>query len=367
MSEQRVPVSTVDFPIHPDLTRIIDEDIESQPPVEQSEHDFCLEVQNLKMYFPVTKGLMKRKVGEVKAVDDVSFAIRQGETLGIVGESGSGKSTIGNCIVKNLEATSGKILFQGRDIAKMKGKEFHNLRRQLTVITQDPFASLDPRATVEQSILEGVKIHKTTQGMAEQHELVCHMMGMVGLNPDFAYRFPHEFSGGQRQRISIARALAMNPSFIVCDEIVSALDVSIQAQIVNLIMKLQKELNLTYLFIGHDLSVVRYISNYVAVMYLGQFMEYTSSDELYNHPLHPYTQALISAAPIPKPEIDRRRDRILLEGEIPSPIHPPEGCKFCTRCRYADKRCRMDQPELVDVGNGHLVACHRVAEDMGVS
>jgi oligopeptide transport system ATP-binding protein len=366
MSGPEIQANTVDMPISPKLTQIIDEDIARQPAVEQKDTDYCLEVKDLKMYFPVTKGLLKRKVGEVKAVDGVSFQIRQGETLGVVGESGSGKSTLGNCIMHNLNITEGKILFHERDIGQMGKREFRDLRRQLTMITQDPFASLDPRATVRESILEGVKIHKSTKGSAAQEELVGHMLGMVGLNPDYANRYPHEFSGGQRQRISIARALALNPSFIVCDEIVSALDVSIQAQIVGLIMKLQQELNLTYLFIGHDLSVVRFLSNYVAVMYLGKFMEYTSSDELYTHPLHPYTQALISAAPIPKPEVDRMRKRILLEGEIPSPMHPPEGCNFCTRCPYADQRCRTEEPKLTDVGNGHLVACHRVAGNLGV-
>ena len=320
-----------------------------------------LRAEGLKMYFPVTKGLLKRKIGEVKAVDDVSFSIRKGETLGIVGESGSGKSTVGNCVMHNMDITAGKIVFEGEDITDLKGSQLQSLRRRLTMITQDPFASLDPRYTVEKSILEGVRIHGLVKGQKEQQELARQMLELVGLNPDFVTRYPHEFSGGQRQRISIARALAMNPSFIVCDEIVSALDVSIQAQIVGLMMKLQEEMNLTYIFIGHDLSVVRHLSNQVAVMYLGKFMELTGSDELYEHPLHPYTQALISAAPIPKPKVDRQRKRILLTGEVPSPINPPKGCNFCTRCPYADERCREEEPKLADVGGGHLVACHRVS------
>lgn len=353
--------ATVDMPIEAELTEHVAEDISQQPKVKPSKAENCMEVQNLKMYFPVRKGLLKRKVGEVKAVDDVTFTIKQGETLGIVGESGSGKSTIGKCLIHDVNITSGTVLFEGRNIYQMRKKELNDLTQKLTIVTQDPFASLDPRLTVEQSILEGVKIHKLVKSSAEQHELAERMLTLVGLNPKFANRYPHEFSGGQRQRISIARALAINPSFIVCDEIVSALDVSIQAQIVGLMMNLQDELNLTYLFIGHDLSVVRFVSDYVAVMYLGKFMEFTTSDELYNHPLHPYTQALISAAPIPKPEVDRKRQRVLLEGEIPSPINPPAGCNFCTRCRYADKKCRELKPELKDVGGGHLVACHKVA------
>ena len=356
------PFSTTEMPIDDRLTEFLDEDIASQPAVLKTDGQEILRVEGLKMYFPVTRGLFKRTVGYVKAVDDVSFSIRQGETLGIVGESGSGKSTVGNCVMRNLKPTGGTIRFDGRDVTNIKGKELGEFHKYLTMVTQDPFASLDPRMKIEDSILEGVRINKLVRDPKEQADLVTRLLVLVGLNPKFAERYPHEFSGGQRQRISIARALAMNPAFIVCDEIVSALDVSIQAQIVGLMMQLQQQLGLTYIFIGHDLSVVRHISNDVAVMYLGKFMELTSSDELYEHPLHPYTQALISAAPIPKPRIDRQRQRILLEGEIPSPIDPPKGCNFCTRCQYADDRCRNEEPALKDVGGGHMVACHRVAE-----
>ena len=321
--------------------------------------DAVMRVEHLKMYFPVTKGLLKRKIADVKAVDDVSFAIRRGQTLGVVGESGSGKSTVGNCIMRNLRPTAGSIVFEGTDITHSKPKELKPLRTKLQMITQDPFLSLDPRMTVMDIIREGLIIHGLGN-RAEQEERVEKALEMVGLNPKFSGRYPHEFSGGQRQRISIARALVLNPSFIICDEIVSALDVSIQAQIVQLMMDLQRELELTYFFIGHDLSVIRHLSNQVAVMYLGKFMEVTGSDELYEKPLHPYTQALISAAPVPNPTADRARQRILLGGEIPSPIDPPKGCNFCTRCPYADERCRQEEPAMKDVGAGHYVACHRV-------
>ena len=354
------PFTTPEMPIDGRLTDFIDKDIAKRPSVLKPNGQILLRVTDLKMHFPVTKGLFKRTVGHVKAVDGVSFSIRQGETLGIVGESGSGKSTVGHCVMRNLLPTSGTILFDDRDVTNIRGRELGELHKYLTMVTQDPFASLDPRMKIEDSILEGVRINKLVTDPREQADLVTRMLVLVGLNPKYAERFPHEFSGGQRQRISIARALAMNPAFIVCDEIVSALDVSIQAQIVGLMMELQEQLGLTYIFIGHDLSVVRHISNQVAVMYLGKFMELTSSDELYAHPLHPYTQALISAAPIPKPRVDRQRQRILLEGEVPSPIDPPKGCHFCTRCQYADDRCRYEEPEFTDVGGGHMVACHRI-------
>lgn len=350
----------IEMPVDPEIKEFLDEDIRVRVPVKPAEHKDILTVENLKMYFPVTKGLLKRQVGSVKAVDDVTFSIRQGETLGIVGESGSGKSTVGNCVMRNLTPTGGKILFDGREITNIKGGELREFHKHLTMVTQDPFASLDPRMRISDSILEGVRINKLVTDAQEQQDLVARMLTLVGLNPKFAERYPHEFSGGQRQRISIARALALNPAFIVCDEIVSALDVSIQAQIVSLMMQIQQELGLTYIFIGHDLSVVRHISNQVAVMYLGKFMELTSSDELYEKPLHPYTQALISAAPIPKPKVDRQRERILLTGEVPSPINPPKGCNFCTRCKYATERCKTEEPVLKDAGGGHMVACHMV-------
>ena len=352
--------NTKEMPIDPGISRVMDWDIASQTPVQGQ--DEILRVSDLKMHFPVTKGLLKRQVAAIKAVDGVSFSVRKGQTLGIVGESGSGKSTVGNCIMRNYDVTAGQIIFDGKDITRTPKHELRRLRGSLQMITQDPFASLDPRMTIRQSVSEGVRIQHTVQRV-DIHDLVERMLMLVGLNPKFADRYPHEFSGGQRQRISIARALALSPKFIVCDEIVSALDVSIQAQVVSLMMKIQEELDLTYIFIGHDLSVVRHISDQVAVMYLGKIMELTSSDELYAHPLHPYTQALISAAPIPDPEADLARERILLEGEVPSPINPPLGCNFCTRCRYADERCRTEEPPFLDVGGGHFVACHRVNEE----
>ncbi len=353
--------TTPELPIDERISKNIDWDIGSREPVSEAVAEDILTVTDLKMHFPVTKGLLKRQVGAVKAVDGVSFQIKKGRTLGIVGESGSGKSTVGNCVMRNCDITAGQIIFNGSDISCLPKGELRPLRKQLQMITQDPFSSLDPRVTVRDTILEGLRIQRIPGTRQEHDDLVDRMLMLVGLNPKFAERYPHEFSGGQRQRISIARARALEPSFIVCDEIVSALDVSIQAQVVSLMMKLQAELGLTYIFIGHDLSVVRYISDNVAVLYLGKIMELTGSDELYDHPLHPYTQALISAAPIPDPVVDRTRERIMLKGEIPSPIDPPKGCNFCTRCPYADKRCIEEAPEMIDVGNHHLVACHRVS------
>lgn len=322
-------------------------------------------VRDLKMHFPVTKGLLKRQVGSVKAVDGVTFRVKRGQTLGIVGESGSGKSTIGNCLLKNVNITSGDIFYDGNNMKDINPRAMRRMRKNMQMITQDPFASLDPRMTILDVVCEGLRIHKQIDNKHEMEDMAIRQLEMVGINPDFRFRYPHEFSGGQRQRISIARALALQPNFIVCDEVVSALDVSIQAQIVSLLMQLQESMNLTYVFIGHDLSVVRYISNNVAVLYLGKIMEMTSSDELYDNPLHPYTRALISAAPIPNPIVDRARERILLEGEIPSPINPPKGCNFCTRCPYATKRCHEEEPEMIDVGNEHYVACHLVADRTG--
>ena len=320
--------------------------------------DTIMEVHDLKMHFPITKGLLKRQVGSVKAVDGVSFTIKRGKTLGIVGESGSGKSTVGNCLMRNYDITSGEILFERKNIMDIPRSGLRRWRRNMQMITQDPYSSLDPRMRIHEIVSEGLVIQKMDGTKAERREVAERMLAMVGINPDFAERFPYEFSGGQRQRISIARALAMQPSFIICDEVVSALDVSIQAQIVTLLKRLQDELNLTYIFIGHDLSVVRYISDRVAVMYLGRIVELTSSRELYTNPLHPYTQALISAAPIPDPEIEETRNRIILEGEVPSPINPPKGCHFCTRCPYVMPRCHEEDPPYVEVGDDHYVACH---------
>ncbi len=361
MIQEKTNAKSLDIGVSEQVVEMLDERIAAQPKVAKSEKSDILRVDNLKMYFPVTKGLLKRTVGYVKAVDDVSFRIKQGETLGIVGESGSGKSTIGNCVMRNYKITGGHMMYDGIELESQTDKQMRKIHKSLTMITQDPYASLDPRKTVAQCILEGPQIHKLYKTEAEGRDIVGQMLELVGLNPKFANRYPHQFSGGQRQRISIARALALNPSFIVCDEIVSALDVSIQAQIVGLMMKVQQELGLTYIFIGHDLSVVRHLSNQVAVMYLGKIMELTDSDELYNNPQHPYTQALISAAPIPNPTTDRARQRILLDGDVPSPINPPKGCNFCTRCKYADKRCMEEEPEMVDIGNDHFVACHRVS------
>lgn len=362
MIDKKIDSTSVDLPLTGESVDIIDKRIDQQNPVAADLKNTILKVESLKMYFPVTKGLMKRKIADVKAVDDVSFRILKRQTLGIVGESGSGKTTIGNCIMGNCKITGGQVLFNGIDLSKQSPAQMRTIHKDLQMITQDPFASLDPRMKISEAILEGPQVQKTAGTKKEQQDLVGQMLELVGLNPKFADRYPHEFSGGQRQRISIARALALNPSFIVCDEIVSALDVSIQAQIVNLMIRIQQELGITYIFIGHDLSVVRHISNDIAVMYLGKLMELTSSEELYDQPLHPYTQALISAAPIPHPTTDRTRQRILLEGDVPSPMNPPKGCNFCTRCIYADQRCREEEPELEDVRNHHYVACHKVGK-----
>jgi oligopeptide transport system ATP-binding protein len=293
-------------------------------------------------------------------VDGVSFAVKRGETLGIVGESGSGKTSVGNCLMSRYRPTDGEIIFDGNNLELITKKGMRKLRRTMQMITQDPFASLDPRFTVNDCVSESIKIHHIISGKKAIDEKVTEMLELVGLRSEFRTRYPHEFSGGQRQRISIARALAVQPSFVVCDEVVSALDVSIQAQIISLLMNLQEKLGLTYVFIGHDLAVVRYISHNVAVMYLGTIMELTGSDELYDHPLHPYTKALISAAPITNPKVDRARERILLKGEIPSPIDPPLGCNFCTRCPQADGRCFEEEPIFRNVGGLHFVACHKV-------
>lgn len=319
-----------------------------------------LEVEDLAMYFPVTAGLLKKKVAEVKAVDGISFYIRRGETLGLVGESGCGKTTAGRCILHLYEPTGGKILFMGKDIIKIKGREMRKMRRHIQLIFQDPYASLDPRMTVGDIVGEPLLVHNLVGGR-QYKEQVAQLFRMVELEPRMAERFPHEFSGGQRQRIGIARAIAARPSLIVCDEAISVLDVSIQAQIVHLLMRLQDELKLTYLFIAHDLPIVRYISQRVAVMYLGKIMEITDSDELYNNPLNPYTISLLSAIPIPDPRVDRQRKRVILTGQVPSPINLAPGCHFQSRCPMVIDICRKEpEPELWDRGNEHFVACHRV-------
>ena len=319
-----------------------------------------VEVKDLKLYFPVTSGfILQRKVADVKAVDGISFDIMQGETLGLVGESGCGKSTTGRAILQLYRPTAGEVKFEGEDLTKVKGSALRHYRRKMQMIFQDPYASLDPRMSVGRIISEPLAIHGLAKGAARKQR-VQELLRVVGLNPAFASRFPHEFSGGQRQRIGIARALAVEPDFLVCDEPVSALDVSIQAQIINLLEDLQQEFGLTYLFIAHDLSVVRHISDRVAVMYLGHIMELTDRAELYENPQHPYTKALLSAVPIPDPELERSRERIILYGDVPSPLRPPAGCVFHTRCPIAVEECRERLPEWRDLGNGHWVACHRV-------
>ena len=319
-----------------------------------------VEVENLYMYFPVLAGVMRRKVGDVKAIDGVSFAIRKGETLGLVGESGCGKTTTGRCILQLYKITDGKITFNGRDVTKMKGNTLRHARKDMQLIFQDPYASLDPRMNAGSLIGEPMLVHNLVKKGKEYTEQVSELLRLVQLEPYMADRYPHEFSGGQRQRVGIARSLATRPELIICDEPVSALDVSIQTQIITLLIRLREEMNLTYLFIAHDLSVVRHISDRVAVMYLGKIMEITNSDELYDNPLHPYTQALLSAVPIPDPAVDRQRKRVLLTGDVPSPINPPPGCNFHPRCHMAIDICREQTPEFRDIGNDHWVACHRV-------
>jgi oligopeptide transport system ATP-binding protein len=321
--------------------------------------DVLLRVEDLKMHFPIYRGVFQRQVGAVHAVDGVSFDVRRGETLGLVGESGCGKSTTGRTILQLYKPTAGKVHFDGVDLVALKGEELRVMRRKMQMIFQDPYASLNPRMTVSDTIGEPLMVHNVATGK-EIEERVAHLLKVVGLNPSFASRYPHEFSGGQRQRIGIARALALQPSFIVCDEPISALDVSIQAQVVNLLEELQEEFNLTYLFIAHDLSMVRHISKRVAVMYLGVIMELADRDDLYLNPLHPYTQALLSAVPIPDPIADALRTRTILEGDVPSPVNPPSGCRFRTRCPIADKICAESRPDFREVTPGHFVACHFV-------
>jgi oligopeptide transport system ATP-binding protein len=323
-----------------------------------------VQVRNLVMHFPVTKGIiLQRKVGAVKAVDDVSFTIKKGETLGLVGESGCGKSTTGRAILQLHRPTSGEVLFQGTDLTKLRGEEMRRMRRKVQMIFQDPYASLNPRMTVGDIIGEPIKVHGLRQGK-EVRERVQELLQLVGLNPYFINRYPHEFSGGQRQRIGVARALAVEPEFVVCDEPVSALDVSIQAQVINLLEELQDKLGLTYLFIAHGLAVVKHISDRVAVMYLGKIVELAEGSKLYSMPMHPYTRALLSAVPIPDPKIEKRRKRIILEGDVPSPLNPPSGCHFHTRCPIAIEKCKVEEPPFIDYGGGHFAACWRARESI---
>jgi oligopeptide transport system ATP-binding protein len=323
----------------------------------QSE-DIILEVKNLKMYFPVGSGFLSRKpVGYVKAVDDVSFTVKRGETLGLVGESGCGKTTTGRCILQLYKATAGQVIFDGQDLTSMNSKTMRGMRREMQVIFQDPYSSLNPRMTAGNIIGEPLIVHGLVANKTEYRNKVAELLTNVGLNPYMADRFPHEFSGGQRQRIGVARALSVSPKFIVADEPVSALDVSIQAQIINLLEDLQEQFNLTYLFIAHDLSVVRHISDRVGVMYLGHLVEMAERNEIYRNPIHPYTKALLSAVPIPDPVLDAQRERVLLTGEVPSPLNPPSGCVFHPRCPVADDTCSQILPELREVETDHYSAC----------
>ena len=320
--------------------------------------EVLLSAEHVKKYFPVKKGVfIQHEAARVHAVDDVSFDVRRGETLGLVGESGCGKSTLGRCIVRLHELTDGRVVFEGRDISHLSRNDLRPLRRELQIIFQDPFASLNPRKRVGQIVGAPMRIHGVGD-RAEVRRRVRDLLEVVGLSPEHYNRFPHEFSGGQRQRIGVARALALNPKLVIADEPVSALDVSIQAQVLNLLKDLQEELGLTYIFIAHDLGVVRHVSDRIAVMYLGKIVELSPAEELYTRPIHPYTEALLSAVPIPDPDESAGRERIVLEGDVPSPIDPPPACRFHPRCRYATEICREIEPPLTDYGGGHLAACH---------
>jgi len=325
------------------------------------QNDTLLDVLDLKMYFPVTRGLLRKKVADVKSVNGVTFKIKKGETLGLVGESGCGKTTVGRCVLRIYQPTGGQIIFEGKDISTLPMSKTRDIRSRMAIIFQDPYSSLNPRQNAGSIVAEPLKIHHKVSSRSECNDRVERIFRLVGLDPRMADRYPHEFSGGQRQRIGIARALSCEPSLIVCDEPISALDVSIQAQIINLLQELQEGLEgLTYLFIAHDLAVVKHISDHIAVMYLGRIVELTRSQVLYENPLHPYTQALLSAVPIADPFIEATRERIILKGEVPSPLNPPSGCSFHLRCSKATAECGQVVPPLRDVGGGHLVACIRI-------
>jgi oligopeptide transport system ATP-binding protein len=321
--------------------------------------DPLLEIHDLRVWFPITAGVLQRTVAHVRAVDGVSLSIRQGETLGLVGESGCGKSTLGRSILRLVEPTAGQVVFKGQDLTGLSGASMRRIRREVAMIFQDPYASLDPRQTVGEIVGEPLDIHNLAQSKRQRQERIQELLHVVGLNPNFGNRYPHEFSGGQRQRIGIARALAVDPMFIVCDEPISALDVSIQAQIINLLERLQDQFNLTYLFIAHDLSVVKHISDRIAVMYLGKVVEVSGANELYSRPKHPYTASLLSAIPIPDPRVEKDRRRIILSGDVPSPVNPPSGCRFRTRCFKAQPRCAETEPPLDTVKlDSHEAACY---------
>jgi oligopeptide transport system ATP-binding protein len=327
--------------------------LESPPP----DDDAFINVRNLKKHFPILGGLLRRQVGAVKAVDGVTFDIKRGETLGLVGESGSGKSTIGRVMLQLDHATEGTVTFDNIELTATKGEKLRQVRPRMQMVFQDPHASLNPRMTVSSIVGEPLKEHQESKGPARK-ERIEELLALVGLDPSHANRYPHEFSGGQRQRIGIARAIALNPDFIICDEPIAALDVSIQSQIVNLLLSLQQQLGLTYLFISHDLSMVRHIADRVAVLYLGKIMELADANALYTEPRHPYTQALLSAVPVPDPKIEAARERVILEGDIPSPANPPPGCPFNTRCPVAQERCSAEVPEWRQLDTDHWVACH---------
>ena len=324
-----------------------------------SNQEVILKVENLKKYFPVRRGVFQRQVGQVKAVDDISFSVFKGETLGIVGESGCGKTTAGRTIIRLYEPTDGRVYYYGKDITQVEGSSLRELRQKMQMIFQDPYASLNPRMKVENIVGEPLKVQGFGSNV-ERRERIAELLSMVGLNPRVMNRYPHEFSGGQRQRIGIARALTLNPDLVICDEPISALDVSIQAQVINLLQDLQEEIGLTYIFIAHDLSMVRHISDRVIVMYLGKIVELTNQKQLFDNPLHPYTKALLSAIPVPDPDVEATRQRISLEGRLPSPANPPKGCNFNTRCPLADTICKDIEPELIEVEAEHFVSCHLV-------
>ncbi len=326
-----------------------------------NENDVLIKVENLVMHFPIYRGVIQRQVGAVRAVDGVSFSVKKGETLGMVGESGCGKTTVGRTILQLYKPTSGHVFYKDTDLTTLKTEQMRLMRKDLQMIFQDPYASLNPRMTVRDIVGEPMMAFGEASGK-QIDERVAELLNLVRLDPDFSLRYPHEFSGGQRQRIGVARALAMNPSFIVCDEPISALDVSIQAQVVNLLEDLQRDLGLTYLLISHDLSMVRHISDRVAVMYLGVIVELADRNDIYQNPQHPYTQALLSSIPVPDPGYYDTRQRIILEGDVPSPANPPSGCRFRTRCPLADEECAKVQPELREVAPGHFVACLKVKQ-----